>query len=309
MDPHAVLNLHRGAYTADKLRANYKQLALQLHPDKCGSRLTPAEANVMFQLLTSSYKTLVAELKAHEDDRQFSELRSGARAEMERQERAAAAGIADRRVAPPGGGGGGGGTGTGPGDMSKRFVRDRFNRVFSADRVKDAYSSGYTDWMARHDPDSAGDALAEEERRRVKKEITKYREPQAMVLSKGGYSELGVENVDDFGRGMDTGSTSRHTIQYSDYRLAHTTTSLVNDEMLSKARKDFDTIDALRSHRETQSFDVTDSDARRIDSSARYAQRGEDRRQRQLKERDVAAASHFERVHQSLLGYRAPAVE
>ena len=277
MDPHDVLNLPRTGYTINQLKFNYRALAKQLHPDK--RRVSPEEATQLFQVLTDAYRKLSEELDKQHIDRTFFELRDSS-----------------RRSAPP------------PpsstsvashqhqhqrddnpqpvvvvaSSQSQRFNVEKFNRVFSENRLEDpVFDAGYDKWMKETDPEIANKTGG--------KNLIRYEEPQPMILvnkNTTAYSELGTTHVDDFSRN----ETARHGLQYTDYRVAHTTTKLATDEEIrmaeERANKELRSVDVLKKHR--SSYTMTDSDARKEEQRAREKDEAERRR--------VAALSAYEKT-------------
>ena len=129
-----VLNLPRTGYTKDQLKFNYKALAKQLHPDKC--RVSPEAATQLFQVLTDAYRKLSD--KQH-IDRTFFELRDSARrstaeAPPPPQSTSVASHQRDDKQKPVA--------------SSQRFNVEKFNRVFSENRLEDpVFDTGYEKWM------------------------------------------------------------------------------------------------------------------------------------------------------------------
>jgi hypothetical protein len=155
--------------------------------------------------------------------------------------------------------------------------------------------------MAKNDPDrgvSRADAASN-------RQLIKYTDPTPVTVSRRGcveYSELGLESVNDYSRG----DAARHGIQYTDYRIAHTTSRLV-DEAVNEGRKEFRTIDELQQHRATMSYNMNDSEAQAYADRKRAEEDSEDKRQRLQSQYDHRMKAHFERVHQSLLGFSGTA--
>lgn len=263
MDPHDVLNLPREGFSRDQLKFNYKALARQLHPDKC--RLSSEAATQLFQVLTEAYRKLSEELDRKHVDRTFMELRDGAR----RANPDAPSSSSSRANDEP---------------TSKRFNIEKFNRVFSENRLEDPiFDTGYGKWMEETDPEVANKTGG--------KNLIRYEEPQPMVFTNKNtvpYTELGITNIDDYS----CTETARHSIKYSDYRLAHTTTKLATEEEIraaeERAKKELRSIDALKKHRANIAYTMSDADARREEQRAREREETERRR--------VASLSAYERT-------------
>ena len=277
-DPHAVLNLPRN-FTLEQLRYNYKVLARQLHPDKCGSRISREQANATFQLLTESYRLLLQDCTARDNDKPFETMRGAASG--------SASAFANPNIAK---------------DAAKNFSLDRFNSVFETNRMDEPVNdAGYGNWMTKNDP-NRGISRADANSNR---QLIKYTDPAPVTVSRRGcveYSELGLERVDDYSRG----DATRHGIQYTDYRIAHTTSRLV-DESVNEGRKEFRTIDELQQHRATVSYDMNESEAQSYAERKRAEEDAEEKRQRLQSGYDRRMQAHFERVHQSLLGFSGTA--
>ena len=276
MDPYQVLNVPRD-FTIEQLRYNYKVLARKLHPDKCGARITREQATATFQLLTEAYRGLLHEHGARRQDRPFHELRHEARPDEE------------PRRPPPGS----------LTDAVKGFNPARFNDEFERNRVSTPeVDVGYGDWMKQTEPG------AEDDGGKKRTAVVKYADPSplAIAVRRGGvgFSELGVERVDDFSRGQ---VDERHGgINYTDYRIAHSTGKLL-DESQIKARREFRDLDELQKHRANVSYTMSDRRAQAVAERARAEEVAERRREEVQQRTDKQMAEHYDRVHRRLLGF------
>ena len=253
------------------------------------------QANEVFNVLTTSYKALVREHSERQADRPFDELRTASRA---------FGGDADAGAGGPSRYDGHQPQPMRGGDV-KGFNPKRFNEVFDTNRVRSAEDKGYEAWMKRHDPDTAPPRRPGEER----SQVSKYGDPMAgaeLVATKrhGGtsFAELGVDKVSDFSKPVDGAGG----VSYTDYRLAHTRTRLMYEDEVTRAqagRKDFRSLDDLRSHRAGQSFAMTAEDHRIAAAQQRNTAATEERRTRVLHQLDERAAGTYERSHLALLGY------
>ena len=257
MDPHDVLNLPREGFSRDQLKFNYKALARQLHPDKC--KMSSEAATQLFQVLTEAYRKLSDELDRKHVDRTFMELRDGARRDQP----------PDERANEP---------------VGKRFNIEKFNRVFSENRLEDPiFDTGYGKWMNETDPEVANKTGG--------RNLIRYEEPQPMIFTNKStvpYTELGATKMDDYS----CTETARHSIQFSDYRLAHTTTKLATEEEIraaeERAKKELRSVDVLKKHRAKISYTMSDADARREEQRAMEREDAERRR--------LASLSAYERT-------------
>lgn len=278
MDPHDILQLPRG-FSLEQLRSNYKRIALQLHPDKIGGRMTQAQANDIFQILTTAYKTLLKDHEVRMADKPFHVMRE-ASTQHQHQHR-------PQQPPPP------------STVMGSDFSISKFNAVFDQNRLPDAHDNGYAEWIRKNDPDR-------EAKQPKRHDIIKYTEPvpAANLLQRAGacvtYCELGVDKVRDFSRVDNNG------VAYTDYRLAHTRTKLMYENEIDdalKSRPDFKSMDELKSHRANQSFDMTDADHARIHRMRAKEAAREEQRARVQASIDATIARSYDNAHVALLGY------
>jgi hypothetical protein len=269
LDAYAVLNLPArsqcmGSLRVEQVRTNYKLLAMQLHPDKRPRGMTQAQATHMFQVLTSAYKEVLADLEMQRVDRPFSELKQDAYVHASTSR--------------------GGGGGSAPLGVGKEFDTVKFNRVFDEVRVRDpVLDAGYEDWMKRMQSQADVEA-AEQARHRKQLQLQKYREPEAMGMfakKQTAYTELGAANVTDYG-----GRIERGRVDYCDYRIAHTTTRLADPTDLKQAairsQGDLRTLEAVKAERENVPYDMDENDRRIYDRRQRDLQLREERRMKHL---------------------------
>ena len=287
MDARTILQLPH-TFTVDQLRYSYRALCKSLHPDKCGGRISREQATAAFQVLTEAYRTLLEEALAREQEGQYMDLK--ARFNQSR-EAAPSAPPAAAMPSPrqPGGGG------------ARSFDVARFNNVFDENRMSDpVQEQGYKDWMEHTDPKVAAKDVAQS------RQLVKYREPTPVVISRGRgnmqYTELGVTQVDDFSRD----DAAKHGIQYTDYRVAHSTSKLADDAW-SKDRRSYLSVDDLKAHRSTVSYEMTDAEAQEYDAARRKARTEEQRRAEACRQWDERVTDHYHRVHRALLGTRGTA--
>jgi hypothetical protein len=240
MEPHEVLNLPPDGYTLEQLRHNYKLLAKQLHPDR--RTCSQAVATSMFQVLTEAYRELLGRLERRgREGGDFARLRADFRSHIEDTTTA----TAQKEGA------------------SGKFDLDRFNGVFTQNRISDpVVDGGYGDWMRENDPDDPAS------KRRAAALILRARpdEPEPTAIGARAcvaYSVLGETDVVDYSR-SDVVAGSR-AVLFSDYRLAHTTERLATDKEFAEAAerslREPRTVEALKKHRAEVSYAMTEQQA------------------------------------------------
>lgn len=289
LDAYAVLNLPKralslGSLRVEQVRANYKVLAMQLHPDKRPRGMTQEQATHMFQVLTNAYREVLGDLEMRRVDRPFEELRGEAR-----QMSSGSSSSSSSKIAP---------LGTG-----KEFDFARFNKVFDEVRVRDpVMDGGYGDWMHRIQSQADVEA-AEQERNRKQMQLQKYQEPEAMGMfakKQTAYTELGSATVVDYG-----GRIERGRVDYCDYRLAHTTTRLADPKVLkdaaARSQGDLRSIEALKAERANVPYEMNDVDQRAYQRRQRELQRQEERRVNHLNSLDRAIGKAHDVANRLLL--------
>lgn len=311
LDPLQILNLPKN-FSVEQLKFHYKTLARQLHPDKAGGRrLTHEQANATFQLITQAYKTLLDDVQNRQQSAAWDVLRAQSHAGIDGQ---GSHGPSDGPSHGPSHRSGGsvkrGGVNKGGVDASElpppvwaqgggsggRFNIARFNTVFSENRMDDpVHDSGYGDWMQEADP--------AEDRSMERLQLSRFVEPQPLVVTTTGapttaFTELGLSKMDDYSR--NDGGSCKRSVQYTDYRIAHTTRKL-GDESLLADRQAFASVDDLKAMRATISYTPSDQELQRQAEEERARIEEEERRRAACRERDAVIEKQYERIRRGLL--------
>lgn len=294
-----ILGLRRD-FTPDQLRANFRALALHLHPDK--TTLPPDEANALFQRLIAAYNELrhrpdgdaetpkkdggVGEAHA----RQFHELRGALKAnaatgggvEKQTDDRLRAAAAASL----------GGGR--------SKFDISRFNSVFDRTRVRDVSTDeGYSGWMDKVTPEQVAAQHA------IKQGVQAYVEPEPLVSCRGlQYTEIGLGKTSDYGRSSATVGQG-HALMFSDYRAAHSTHSRVIDPDTARPRTAFGSMLELESARAAPSEPMSAIEMRARAAHERMLADTEAQRTRTLRRQEVTGLRHQAAVTSALLSLGA----
>lgn len=297
IDPLKVLNLPKH-YTAEMLKENYKRLALKAHPDKGGSEY-------LFKLLTECYKYLASELKKRNNDKQFDELKNGFLKELQdimtpqssrktKVNSSCSSQEASQNTIQ---------------QMfykGSRFDQDKFNKFFLDNKLADErIEYGYQNWMKMHKvkdvPKFTGsfnsngfnqhfDKYAKTESNH--KQLIKYQEPEAMVTSKRlGFTELGQEEIDDYSGE----NKSIKNLNFMDYRIAHTTSRIVDPRMAS--RQDFKSIQELEMSRENISYQMTEEEYALYLKKKRIEEKEEEKRQAMQRLLDERVHQHYMKIN------------
>ena len=282
MDPYKVLKVDKNC-TVDQLRQAFKRVASKVHPDKGGNE-------EMFNIVVESYRSIFNTLKGR-NNKDFNQLKNDSQSEFN--------GKAKKHVS----------FSDNVNQSSEKF-QAKFNKIFDENRFEDSsIDDGYGHMMSassavREDID-VGERLRNfndfnsvfDNQETMNKEITVYKEPEALVLSKKlSFNELGVDRVDDYS----SESNKPSKLGYCDYMKAHTTNKLIDKDHV-KQRQNFKNMDDIETKREGQSFALTSEDRRHIEEGIKREKQKERQRDISLKESDKRVEQHFNRVNKLML--------
>ena len=166
-----------------------------------------------------------------------------------------------------------------PGD---KFNVERFNKLFSESRIAEVYDDGYGKWT--------------EDSPKQPNALVNYKEPNALMGGRFASAyELGNSKVDDY-----SGDNMGPGLQFMDYRLAHTTTLLV-DEKAVDSRPEFKSVEELKKHRTNMSLIPTADDVKKRHLQKMEDEKRESDRQKALKEKDSLIETIYKKSHKLML--------
>jgi curved DNA-binding protein CbpA len=310
IDPLKILGLPKN-YNIAMLREAYKSMALKAHPDKGGSEY-------LFKIVTQCYKYLAAELKKKEADKQFHELKKEFMSALERDGGGSggsggSSGSSSRRQRESGASGS---RGAGEPDMDAlqslfykgtRFDQAKFNKFFDENKLKDeVHEQGYKDWMKDNEvaeaPKFRGSFNSQgfnnhfEQNANVNansKHLIKYQEPEALVASKRlGFTELGQDNVDDFSGE----NKSMRNLNYMDYRIAHTTSRMVDPATVGP-RQEYTSIKDLEKARGNVSYQMTEQEMYEYHMKQKALTKAEEHRAAVQAAHDAKVEAHYRKIN------------
>jgi curved DNA-binding protein CbpA len=289
VDPYKILEIPK-SYTLEQLRTQYKKIALTVHPDK-----TPGNSDYMFKIVTKCYKILLEEYNLRIADKQFNELKNSFIKNQETEKT-----YRNTQFTPQ------------QEEKSRsRFNLDRFNKVFEDNKVDDFTAAGYDEWIRKNSIKDAPsldkkitkenfnqqfEKYADETKDKSNKYIIKYREPEPMMMSKKlNFIELGTSQVDDFSGE----NRSNRDLNYMDYRLAHSTTRLVDPNVV-KQRKDFNSVDDYEKER-ANIKKLSQKELAYIEKKKRLEESKEKQKQEFQKKQDEITTLQFHKINKILL--------
>ena len=276
IDPYKLYGYTKGQkIDINDLKAKYKKYALETHPDKNGGN--PRN----FNIINNAFKVLYEDYKLRQEDKQFTELRNSSRSFIEKQR----------------------GDNYQNRDMSsENFDSTKFNRLYEKHRLSDVNDDGYGDWSKENQFDSedivkdpkltSGNFNSMFNRNvKVSKQLTKYQKPMEMFMNdNSGIMELGKDKVDNY-----TGKAK--TINFTDYKEAHTTSRLVDPDTKYNQYESINHIKSARSNmKEMTAEEIMEMEL----ESARKIEL-EKKRLANLKENDERHFDNYNRVHNIML--------
>jgi hypothetical protein len=269
-DPYKVLCLERN-FTLEQLKNNYKRLALQLHPDKCP--LDVSTSTTIFQILTRAYKSLLREYESTRvADKTFNELKAPYSKPQDYNTSSQSQQMQQQPIMTSTAG-------------SKGFDATKFNAFFSTHRIKMPEDEGYNAWIA------SGETGRSHAHSKEHRSLIKYTQPEPVHIVKSiAFCELGIDKIDDFSK-PPSSTDRRSALQFTDYRIAHTTSNLVDTSKI-KERRTYRTVRELEAARAQELRQkMTAAEAQMHATAARRREDLEEQRLHSMRRFDDEAAA------------------
>lgn len=282
MDPYQILGLNK-KFTLQELKDKYKTIAVKVHPDKGGTE-------ELFLLVTKCYKLLLAEHNKRVAQKEFYDLKTDFKKSQAQPQRAHPSSKLNL----------------------DKFDLDKFNRVFSENKLEDAYDKGYKEWMSDEPVkdivkpkgsftiDSFNSRFEKQELDSKNKYIVKYREPEPLLASKKmSFTEIGVDQVEDFSGD----NISNKNLNYMDYKVAHSTSKIV-DPRLKENIQQYKNIEELEKQRSQVSYEMDEDTMREYLARKKLEKMKERQRKEAIAKQERMMNEQYERVNMLMLGRR-----
>lgn len=237
LNPYEVLEVNKN-FTWDELKEAYRHTALLTHPDKEDGNM------IVFNFVTECFKILAEEYKSRNQNKTFLELKQQFKNSKNNDY--------DEKLPPP--------------IMGENF-NDKFNKTFEMCKLEDdELDFGYGDIMSESSKvreDFSQSNLFDKKKFDTQsfnsiftkytpppsKELTKYKEPEPMVLAKTmNYTEIGGKRPDDYSSSVE--KSSKNNLIYSDYKIAYSNTRLVDENSINI--KDFKNVEDYEKYRNSK---------------------------------------------------------
>lgn len=291
LDPYKVLNVPKN-FTWQQLKDSYKQAAFKTHPDKEGGN------KVVFDFVTTCFKTLAEEYKARSSDKSHSDLKKDSNEYFEK--------IVNNNIPHP--------------VSTNEPFQKRFNKTFEECRyVDDSSSYGYGEMMEKstgiredisvenvfNNVTDKGDKLDNSTFNEVftkkvpvaKRELIKYKEPEPTTLAKAlKFTEIGGKRPDDFSSGVEN-----RTLIYADYMKAHSGMRLADPDAI-KSKKEFKSIEDYEKYREKKTTRVlSEKEQKYIEEKKQKQEQEEFDRQERIRHQNMAIQRAHEKANRLML--------
>jgi curved DNA-binding protein CbpA len=282
-------------YSLDELKNAYRKLALRTHPDR------PNGNKEKFQVVTTCYFSLIEKLKLRQKEASFDRMRHDSRDYFKEQNDLSQKYTSKKsNVDNP---------------MfnknDKKFNGKMFNKIFDENKLYDSNEEGYDDWLKNGDDtpqpkvfsnkfniDVFNNTFSDSKDTSSSQEIIEYKEPQALVSC----NNIQYTDIDQSGKKNFTKSSDNNNdLGYSDLKSAYTkTNNLINPNNVNI--KQYRNIDELEQDRSNISFEQTPEQIRQNAILQQIEQEEEFQRKQRIQQRDNITESHYNQVHQRMIG-------
>jgi len=298
-DPYKILDMPKN-YTLEQLRSQFKKIAITVHPDK-----SPGNSDYMFKLVTRSYKHLLDELNRKNADKQYNELKMSFKKHQDENANMRPTNVEYETNTKPS---------SSPSDIAKRFNLERFNSVFEKNRGGDVTDVGYEDWMKKNEIKDAPklqknisserfneqfDKYVDTIKDKNNKQIIRFKEPEPMMMSnKLNFIELGLMNIDDFSGE----NKSSRGLNYMDYRVAHSTTRLVDPSNVKK-RVGYNSLEDIERERGNKLRELSTKELLMIEKRKQLEEEKERKKVEYQKLLDEVNFEKFKKMNKMMMEY------
>ena len=278
IDPYKLYGFDKNKkFTLEELKQKYKEYARDTHPDRNNG------STKNFQIIQEAYKKLYNDYKLKEEDRQFTDLKNNSQDYINNQ-------LQKRNI----------------NFDQNNFDVNKFNNIFSENKVEDLNEDGYGSWIKDNSYENesikknsklnGGFSINNfndvfENDIKVSNSVVKYSKPKELFMNEeNNCVELG-KKIDNF-----TGQTKN--IQFTDYKEAHTTNRLVDNNMEYKSYNNINELEHSRSVIKP----LTMEEIQHTENQKNLEQIQEEKRNQNLRLLDDAHFRNYNKVNKMMLG-------
>lgn len=273
---YEILGVENNCRDKDRIKKNYYKLALKYHPDKNNGEILD-----QFIIIKEAYQYLRKRVK---NQNFFEEkiTQDVVKEEYKEQEF-----VNEKRQNVH--------------LNSKNFNIEKFNQVFSENKVFNPYEKGYGDLKEDEDElirgvpingfsiNNFNDNFNNAKKQVKHNSVIEYKGPEANYQCNMGYNELGVDEINDFGVEN----------KFTDYRKAYGSQSVLLDESSIQQRKDYRNLNDYK--RDRENVNISDEDKNQLSLREKHEKMLELERQEKVKKYDKMIENNFNRLNQFLI--------
>jgi curved DNA-binding protein CbpA len=280
IDPYKILGMTKN-YDKNSLKKSYLKMAVKYHPDKGGD---PKK----FKIVTLAYKILLKKLDERDNDKIHNDLKSGSEDYIKEQT------SNNRRNV----------------NMRDRdFDINKFNKEYSENRLKDDFADdGYGDWLKQQEEEETGvkmdqfnknkfhNEFLKQKKKKTGSNLQKYADPEELVSmgNRDSIMILGKEKVSSY-------SGESNGLAYRDLREAYTESTLIDTGSVDLSKRK-NNIKDYNSQRKNVNHQMSESDIRAQVMREEQEKKDEVARLSRVTNRDKEIGTHYEMMHQRLMG-------
>lgn len=284
INPYEILEISKTA-TLNEMKQAYKRKAKVYHPDRLGGNTK------QFQLITKAFMILLEKYKKEQADKQFQTLKEESRIGLEKQQNESKRNVKFKKTNMTG----------------NNFNPKKFNKIYDENRLYNPNDEGYKDWMDNSDYESLKvpkldknsynaqnfNQQFQNHKKQFSKEIIKREEPKALPSLRVNCAELGQGTVSDF-----SGRDSRGKMEYTDYRKAHSETTLIDPDAIDY--QEYGCLEDLQKARSKKMY-LTQEEMEGIKMNEMLEKQRDEERMMRLNKNDERAFNQFEKVNKMFL--------
>jgi curved DNA-binding protein CbpA len=295
VDPYEVLGVSK-QFTWEELKNSYHRLARLVHPDKGGSEK-------LFNMVTDCFRKLAYEYKSREENKPHHVLKKESQHYHEKHDyvREQPNPFDQRTTMPPP-----------PMVQENSQFNERFNQIFDEFKLEDEETRGYGHMMMassknrddihieqkmkKFNNDSFN---AEFNRIPIRQQVVKYKEPEALVLTKNiAFTEIGQQSGDF----TYNDPSAKSGLFYTDYMQAYDEGNQRLIDPTTVKRKDFKNVEQYEAYRsKTSNRRLTAKEMQMMAQQKQMEEEREKERLERIRQKDEIYGLQHEKIKQKLL--------
>jgi len=191
------------------------------------------------------------------------------------------------------------------------FDLNKFNKIFEQYKVPSKYDKGYNNLLNEDLKPDKDEIFGQnfnkdvfnahfdniKKKKKVSTDVIEYNEPMALETSLSNFSlsQLGIDDIDDFGAVNSGGGLS-----YTDYKKAHIDETMLIDTSKVKY-KSYKSVEQLENDRSSISYNMSAQDKQRYEYLDRKRQEDDEKRIQLQREHDMMMENHYNKLNRRLI--------